>query len=195
MHTVTQMVCNPLACTLCFTLPCLAVTLPLPSDTPGSQVGSHLHPPPRLPQLPSPSCQPQQGASGECVGLWGWVGFPLSFLLWLSTAARRWASACPCQCLAGEFLPHSLSLTCACTSASGSLLYFLFCSLFGSGQSEEFKKQTARWTKASGRGVLQVRAHVHESRRIERQICLTAQVNLGYRMQVPAYVSNPEAVE
>lgn len=42
--------------------------------------------------------------------------------------------------------------------------------------------------------MLQAQAHVHESRHTECQICLTAQVNLGCRMQVPAQVSNPEAV-
>ena len=154
-------------------------------------------PPPssRPPWLPSPSCQAQRGARRACVGLWGQAGFPLSFLLWPRKAGRTWASAFPYQRQAGEFLPHSLFLTCACASGSGACLYFAFCGLFGSGQSEQFKKnQTARWTKASGRGVLQAQAHVRESCHIERQIRLTAQVNLGCRMQVPTQVSNPEAV-
>jgi len=156
-------------------------------------------PPPssHLPQLPSPSCQPHRGVSGECVGLWGWVDSPPSpsFLLWLSKAGKMWASAFPCQRQAGEFLPHGLFLTCACASGLGSRLYFPFCGLFGAGQSEEFERQTARWTKTPGRGVLQVQADVHESRHIERQIGLTAQVNLGYRIRIPACVSNPEVAE
>lgn len=51
-----------------------------------------------------------------------------------------WASAFPCQHQVGEFLPCSLFLMCACASGSGSCLYFVFCGLLGSGQSEEFKK-------------------------------------------------------
>lgn len=121
---------NPLACTLCFTPPCSAVTLPLPSYMTGSRPGSHLHPPalPGSPRHPASLHKVQAGSARGCGG--GLVSHPPSFLLWPRKAARTWASAFPHQHQAGEFLPQGLFLTCACTSGSGSCLYFPFCIFF-----------------------------------------------------------------
>lgn len=131
---------NPLACTLCFTPPCSAVTLLLPSYMTGSRPGSHLHPPalPSSPRHPASLHEVQAGSARGCGG--GLVSHPPSFLLWPRKAAMTWASAFPRQHQAGEFLPQGLFLTCACTSGSGSCLYFPFCIFFSSGQSEEFLK-------------------------------------------------------
>lgn len=138
--------------------------------------------------------QPQRAAGRACGGMWGWVVFLPSFLLWPSKAARTWVSAFPCQHQVGEFLPRGLFLTCAFVLLAWAPVrtsLSVVCSDLGNRRHIQ-KPQTARWTKASARRVLQAQAHVCESHHTEHHMCLIAQVNLGL-MQDLAGVSNPGA--